>query len=83
MSFQALDNGFRSVEDAEALGGICGTLWYRDVERFSERRQAVLPCPLSGEVLERGYGYRLSVRHLELSDMRCSSAQRRRASGLS
>jgi hypothetical protein len=47
ISFQALDNGFRSVEDADALAGICQTLWYRDLERFWERWQAVLPSPLT------------------------------------
>jgi hypothetical protein len=70
ISFEALDNGFRSVEDAEALHGICGTLWYRDVERFWERWQAVLPSPLSAEDRDRGYDYRLSIRQLELSDTR-------------
>jgi hypothetical protein len=70
ISFQALDNGFRSVQDAEALQGICATLWYRDLERFWERWHAVLPSPLSAEDRERGYEYRLSVRQLELSDTR-------------
>jgi hypothetical protein len=70
ISFEALDNGFRCVQDAAALAGICGTLWYRDVERFWERWQAVLPSPLSAEDRERGYDYRLSVRQLELSDTR-------------
>jgi hypothetical protein len=70
ISFQALDNGFRSVEDAEALRSICATLWYRDLERFWERWQAVLPSPQSAEDRARGYDYRLSIRQLELSDTR-------------
>jgi hypothetical protein len=70
ISFEALDNGFRSVEDAEALHGICQTLWYRDLECFWQRWQAVLPSPLSAEDRQRGYDYRLSVRQLELSDTR-------------
>jgi hypothetical protein len=32
IAFEALDNGFRSVEDPDALQGICDSLWYRDIE---------------------------------------------------
>ena len=70
ISFEALDNGFRSVEDADALAGICDTLYYRDIERFWERWQGRLPQPLSAEDRDRGYEYRLSIRQLELSDTR-------------
>ena len=70
ISFEALDNASRSVQDVEALRGICGTLWYRDLERFWERWLAILPSPLSAEDRDRGYDYRLSVRQLELSDTR-------------
>lgn len=70
ISFEALDNGFRSVQDADALQGICASLWYRDIERFWEHWRQHLPSPLNAEDRERGYGYRLSVRQLELSDTR-------------
>ena len=70
ISFEALDNGFRSVEDAEALRGICATLYYRDIEKFWGYWEQRLPSPLTAEDRERGYGYRLSVRQLELSDTR-------------
>ena len=70
IAFQALDNGFRSVEDADALQGICQTLYYRDIERFWEYWEARLPSPLTAADHERGYHYRLSVRQLELSDTR-------------
>jgi hypothetical protein len=70
IAFEALDNGFRSVQDADALAGICDTLYYRDVERFWEYWQARLPSPLTADDRERGYGYRLSIRQLELSDTR-------------
>jgi len=66
ISFEALDNGFRSVEDAVALH----TLYYRDIGRFFEYWQAHLPSPLNAADRERGYGYRLSIRQLELSDTR-------------
>jgi hypothetical protein len=70
IAFAALDNGFRSVQDADALAGICQTLYYRDIEKFWARWQAVLPSPLSAEDRDRGYDYRLSIRQLELSDTR-------------
>jgi hypothetical protein len=70
IAFEALDNGFRSVEDADALARICDTLYYRDLERFWEYWQARLPSPLSAEDRDRGYDYRLSIRQLELSDTR-------------
>jgi hypothetical protein len=70
IGFEALDNGFRSVEDADALAGICDSLYYRDIERFWEYWQQQLPSPLSAADRDRGYGYRLSLRQLELSDTR-------------
>ena len=70
IAFEALDNGFRSVDDAEALAGICQTLYYRDIERFWAYWQERLPSPLTVEDRERGYEYRLSIRQLELSDTR-------------
>jgi hypothetical protein len=70
IAFEALDNGFRSVADADALAGICQTLYYRDIERFWTSWQARLPSPLSAEDRERGYEYKLSIRQLELSDTR-------------
>jgi hypothetical protein len=70
ISFEALDNGFRSVEDADALAGICDTLYYRDIERFWEYWQARLPSPLTAEDRDRGYQYKLSIRQIELSDTR-------------
>jgi hypothetical protein len=70
IAFQALDNGFRSVADADALAGICDTLYYRDVERFWDYWEQRLPSPFTPEDRERGYRYRLSVRQIELSDTR-------------
>jgi hypothetical protein len=70
IGFESLDNGFRSVEDADALQAICGTLYWGDIERFWEYWERRLPSPLTAEDRERGYRYRLSVRQLELSDTR-------------
>src|SRR5206468_5992860 len=70
LRFDALDNGFRSVDDAEALAAICARLQARDVWRFFARWQARLPSPFSAEDRRRGYRYALAFRQLELSDTR-------------
>jgi len=70
ISFEALDNGFRSVDDADALAGICHSLSDRDIERFWARWEARLPSPLTAEDRLRGYRYALSVRQFEGSDTR-------------
>jgi hypothetical protein len=66
----ALDNGFRSTADAEALGAICARLSSREVWRFFDRWQARLPSPLDAADRRRGYRYALAFRQLELSDTR-------------
>ena len=53
-----------------ALQAICQTLYWGDIERFWTYWERRLPSPLTAEDRERGYGYRLSVRQLELSDTR-------------
>lgn len=70
IAFQALDNGFRSVEDAGALAEICASLSERHIERFFRRWEARLPSPFTAADRRRGYRYALSVRQLELSDTR-------------
>jgi hypothetical protein len=70
ISFQALDNGFASCENAEALAAICNSLSAEDVRLFFERWQATLPSPLTAQDHARGYGYALAFRQLEISDTR-------------
>jgi hypothetical protein len=70
LSFVPLDNGFRSVEDAEALAAICSRLAARQVWAFFRRYQRLLPSPFDQQDRERGYRYRLALRQLELSDTR-------------
>ncbi|MCA1681560.1 MAG: hypothetical protein LC777_22765, partial [Actinobacteria bacterium] len=70
IDFEALDNGFRSTDDAEALAAITARLGARDVERFFSRWQARLPSPFSAADRRRGYRYALAFRQLELSDTR-------------
>ncbi|MGZ6670199.1 MAG: hypothetical protein ACXVH3_36690 [Solirubrobacteraceae bacterium] len=70
IAFEALDNGFRSVEDDVALAEICNTLSERDIQAFWSRWEARLPSPFTAEDRLRGYRYALSVRQLEISDTR-------------
>ena len=70
IAFRALDNGFASCEDPEALAGICHSLSAEDVRLFFERWQAALPSPLTVEDRRRGYGHALAFRQLEISDTR-------------
>jgi hypothetical protein len=67
IEFRALDNGFAACADAEALAGICARLSHEHVETFFARWMSVLPSPFSARERSR-YGYRLSIRQLELSD---------------
>ena len=70
LRFEALDNGFRSCADAEALASICAALSARHVEGFLRRFKARLPSPFTPEDRRRGYGYALAFGQLELSDTR-------------
>jgi len=69
IEFAPLDNGFRGCDQPERLAEICQSLSEQDVLAFSDRWMRELPSPFTGA--ERGrYGYRYSVRQLELSDTR-------------
>lgn len=70
IDFRALDNGFASCQDADALAEICARLSAADVHAFFARWQARLPSPLTAEDRVRGYGYDLAFRQLEISDTR-------------
>jgi len=70
LDFEALDNGFRSTADAEALAAICARLSARDVWSFFRRWQRLLPSPFTDDDRARGYRYQLALRQLELSDTR-------------
>jgi hypothetical protein len=70
LAFEALDNGFACVADADALAAICDRLSAREVWRFFDRWQARLPSPFDAADRRRGYRYALAFRQLELSDTR-------------
>ena len=70
IQYVPLDNGFRACDQAGRLAGICDSLSEQDIYAFCDRwMRDVLPSPFTRA--ERGrYGYRYSVRQLELSDTR-------------
>ena len=69
IDFEPLDNGFRACDQAERLAGICDSLSEQNIFAFCDRWMRTLPSPFTQA--ERGrYGYRYSVRQLELSDTR-------------
>jgi len=69
IDFEPLDNGFRACDQAGRLAAICDALSEQDIFRFCDRWMRQLPSPFTRA--ERGrYGYRYSVRQLELSDTR-------------
>ena len=69
IEYLPLDNGFRSCDRPERLAEICDSLSEQDIFAFCDRWMRELPSPLTKA--ERGrYGYRYSVRQLELSDTR-------------
>ena len=70
LAFEALDNGFRSCPDADALAAICARLSAREVWSFFRRWQRLLPSPFTDDDRARGYRYQLACRQLELSDTR-------------
>jgi hypothetical protein len=69
VQFKPLDNGFAACDHAERLAGICDRLSERDIFAFCDRWMRRLPSPFTEA--ERGrYGYRYSVRQVEMSDTR-------------
>jgi len=70
IAFDALDNGFAACENPEPLAEICHRLSAADVRAFFDRWIAALPSPLTDQDRERGYGYELAFRQLEISDTR-------------
>jgi hypothetical protein len=70
LDFTALDNGFAACENETALAEICASLSAADVRSFFDRWQPRLPSPFTVEDRQRGYGYALAFRQLEISDTR-------------
>ncbi len=68
IGYEALDNGFRSCEDPEALQKICDRLGSGAVRSFFWRWVLRLPSPFTAEDLQAGYVYELAFRQFEVSD---------------
>ena len=70
ISFEALDNGFRSCDDPRTLQRICDRLGSGAVHTFFWRWQRRLPSPFTRSDLRHGYIYELAFRQFEVSDTR-------------
>ncbi len=68
IGFEALDNGLRSVEDAEAARRLCARLGSGHVRDLLRRMTAAMPDPLTAEDRRAGFDWRYSVAQLEVSD---------------
>jgi hypothetical protein len=70
IAYEALDNGFRSCADPQALQRICDRLGPGAVKGFFWRWFARLPSPFTRSDLRAGYVYEMAFRQIEFSDTR-------------
>lgn len=68
IGYRALDNGFRSCEDAVALQAICDRLGPGAVQSFFWKWLLQLPSPFGVEDWRSGLVYDLAFRQFEVSD---------------
>ena len=68
LSYEALDNGFRSCQDPAALQKICDRLGPGAVKNFFWRWLHRLPSPFSAADWKAGYVYELAFRQFEVSE---------------
>ena len=68
IAYEALDNGFLSCADPEALQRRCDELGSDDVQDFFQRWSSRLPSPFTKADLAAGYGYDLAFRQFEVSE---------------
>jgi hypothetical protein len=68
VSFEPLDNGFRSVEDPDLAQRLCARLSADHLRRFLAKWTRRLPGPFVDDDAEVGCRYDWSVRQLEVSD---------------
>lgn len=67
IAFEALDNGFLSCEDPQALQETCDQLGPEQIQAFFDKWQDKLPWRLTPEDRRAGYQYRLSIYQAEFS----------------
>jgi hypothetical protein len=68
IAYEALDNGFLSCADPDALQRRCDELGSDDVQDFFQRWSSRLPSPFTKADLTAGYGYELAFRQFEVSE---------------
>jgi hypothetical protein len=68
VGFEALDNGFRAVEDPERLQRVCDRLNADRLRRFLDKWTRRLPNPFTNVDRQIGLGHDWSVRQFEMSD---------------
>jgi hypothetical protein len=67
IGFEALDNGFAAVEDAEGLQRICDSFGPEHIEALLRKWLKILPSPFTPEDEDAGYRYELSILQAEFS----------------
>lgn len=67
ITFEALDNGFRSCAAPDRLQALCDRLGPADFQACLDRWLALLPLPLGATDRAAGFDYRLSILQLEVS----------------
>jgi hypothetical protein len=67
IQFEALDNGFLSCQDPQGLQAICDQLGPEQIQAFFDKWVERLPMPLTAMDRQAGYGQRLSVWQVEIS----------------
>ena len=67
ITFETLDNGFRSCADPKKLQETCDRLGPEDIERVFRKWLRRLPLPLSRQDREAGYDWQLSIWQMEVS----------------
>jgi hypothetical protein len=68
IAYEALDNGFLSCADPEALQRRCDELGSENAQSFFQRWFSRLPSPFAKSDLRAGYTYELAFRQFEVSE---------------
>ena len=67
IGFEALDNGFATVDDVAGLQAICDGLGPAQIDALLRKWLRILPTPFTDEDQAAGYRYELSILHAEFS----------------
>jgi len=67
IGFQALDNGFAAVDDADRLQAICDSLGPEHIDALLRKWLRILPNPFTDDDQAAGYRYDLSLLQTEFS----------------